>query len=115
MEFELDKIKPMPDEFSVKDDTRMALVGAPGAVVTLLGAVLGNQLYELSPVLFYSVLSVGVVAMFAGFLFGGKVKAYVFRNRDQTVLFDITERGNSRLQFEAFVAVLRAQIQSAQR
>jgi membrane associated rhomboid family serine protease len=114
-EIEHEKIKTTPDEVSVEDDTRTALVGAPGAVATLLGAAFGNSFYSASPILFYSILVGGVVAMIAGFLFGGRVKASVFKNRDEAVLFDVTERGNSLTQFEAFIAALRSQIQSAQR
>lgn len=114
-EIALEKIKPTPDEASVKDDTRTAYVGAPGFAVFMVGVMFTGPLYGASPILYYGILGVGIVAMILGFVFGGRVKAYVFKNRDEVVLFDVTERGNSQPQFEAFIAGLCSQIQSAQR
>jgi len=115
MEVALEKIKSLPDEVMAKDEMKTALIGAPGAAATLLGAAFGGPLYSMSPVQFYSVLAGGAIAMIIGFFIGGRVKACVFKNRDEAVLFDLTERGNSRSQFDAFVAMLRSRIQSAQR
>ncbi len=114
-EIALERVKPTPDEAMVKDDTRTAYVGAPGAAITLVSAAFGNPLYSASPVLFYALLFGGVIAMIFGLLLGGRLKACVFKNRDEAVVFDVTERGNSRAEFDAFVASLRSQIQSAQR
>jgi hypothetical protein len=114
MEIALEKIKPTPDEASVKDDTRTAYVGSPGFALFLIGAVFTSVLYDASPILYYFILGVGILGMLLGFVFGGRVKAYVFKSRDEAVLFDITGRGNSASEFEAFVASLRSQIRSAQ-
>lgn len=114
-EFALERIKPVPDEAMVKDELRTAYVGAPGATVTLISAVLGNALYSASPVLFYGLLFGGVAAMIFGFVVGGRLKACIFKNHDEAVVFAVTERGNSRTQFDAFVSALRSQIQSSRR
>ena len=112
-EFGLDKIKPTPDEVSVKDDAKTAYVGAPGFALFMVGLIFTSVLYAVSPVVYFGVLGIGVVAMLLGFVFGGHVKAYVFRNRDEAVLFDLTERGNSPEKFEEFAAAIRSQAEAA--
>lgn len=116
----LDRVKPIPDEAMVKYGMNTANIGGiPGAAITIISAVVGNHLYSISPALFYGLIYGGIIAMIfgymLGFLLGRRLKTCVFRNRDEVLIFDITERGNSRAQFDAFIATLRSHIQSARR
>jgi hypothetical protein len=113
-EFDFAAIKPTPDEVSVKDDTRTAYVGAPGFALFLVGLVCTSALYAISPVVYFGTLGVGVVAMLLGFVFGGRVKAYVFKSRNETVLFDLTERGNRPVDFEEFVTTISSKAKASE-
>jgi hypothetical protein len=43
LEFALNKVKPLPDEHRIKDDTKTALVGLPGFIVFFFGAIAGHR------------------------------------------------------------------------
>lgn len=110
MSIALEKIKPEPDVHYVKDDTRTGMVGLPGLIIFMIGAFGGTVIYEKSPFAFYSILGVGLAAMIAGFIFGGKVKVYVFKSREEIGIFEVTGRGNSAEAFESFVEELKRRI-----
>lgn len=110
MSFDLKSVKPEPDEHYVKDDTRMGLVGLPGLIVFMVGAFGGTTIYANSPFAFYSIMGGGLTAMIAGFIFGGRVKVYLFKSHEEAGVFDVTSRGNSSEAFEAFVEELKQHI-----
>lgn len=114
MSFDLKNVKFEPDVHYIKDDTRMCLVGLPGLIVFMIGAFGGTVIYANYPVAFYSIMGVGLTAMIAGFIFGGKVKVYLFKSQEEIGLFDVTGRGNRAEVFESFVGELKHHIQSLQ-
>lgn len=69
-EFNLARIKPVPDVAHIKDDQRTAWAGLPGLSVFILGLFCTSWLYSVSPALYFLVLGAGVIGMLAGFIPG---------------------------------------------
>jgi VIT1/CCC1 family predicted Fe2+/Mn2+ transporter len=111
-EFALNKVKPEPDEHLVKDDTRRALIGLPGFCIFLVGAIFGTAIYQVTPIGFYSVISIGLAAMFVGFVLARRNRVLVFKSLVETPLFDVTDRGRHK-EFEAFTNELKERIRAA--
>ena len=109
---DLKKIKPEPDVHFVKDDTRTGMVGLPGLIIFMIGAFGGTVIYEKSPSAFYSILGIGLTAMIAGFIFGGKMKIYLFKSHEEIGIFEVSGRGNSPEAFESFVEELKQRVRA---
>jgi hypothetical protein len=80
LEFALNKVKPLPDEHRIKDDTKTALVGLPGFIIFFFGAIAGTAIYEKTPIGFYLILGIGLAAMLFGFVFGGRIRVLIFKS-----------------------------------
>lgn len=112
-EFSLRKVKSEPDEHRLKDDTISALVGMPGLAIFFIGVIGGTVIYEKSPIGFYAIIGVGLVAMIVGIILGGRMRVLLFKSREEVPLFDVACRGSSAVQFDAFISELKSRIRTA--
>jgi hypothetical protein len=112
-EFSLKRVKPEPDEHRLRDDTLTALVGMPGLVIFMIGVIGGTSIYEKTPIGFYAILSIGVVTMLLGFVFGGRMRVLLFKSHDESALIEVVSRGSSAAEFDSFVSELKACIRAA--
>jgi len=112
-EFALKKVKPEPDEHRLKDDTNSALFGMPGLVIFMTGVIGGTAIYEKTPVGFFTVIGIGLVAMIVGFVVGGRMRVLVFKSQDEVPIFDVPNRGNRAVDFDLFTRELKSRIRAA--